>query len=295
MIKKMLTKTLLLVISGMVIICGSGCFSGKISQATEDTSKNKIEAAASYIEWSNSWEYGEASVIHTGHGVLYRTRSNSSTVKTVCINAGHGTQGGESVRTKCHPDGSPKVTGGTTSSGSIYATAVSSGTTLGDGTPEAEANLKLALMLKEQLLSAGFNVLMLRETSDVQLDNIARTVMANNNADCHIAIHYDSTNTDKGAFCITVPESAEYRAMVPVRDHWREHERLADCLLSGLNSNGIGLMVRGKMEIDLTQISYSTIPSVDLEVGDKASDRSRQQLERLARGITDGIKKFFAM
>ena len=56
MIKKMLTKTLLLVISGMVIICGSGCFIGKISQATEDTSKNKIEAAASYIEWSNSGE-----------------------------------------------------------------------------------------------------------------------------------------------------------------------------------------------------------------------------------------------
>lgn len=35
--------------------------------------------------------------------------------KTVCVNAGHGTKGGESVKTLCHPDGSSKVTGGSTS------------------------------------------------------------------------------------------------------------------------------------------------------------------------------------
>lgn len=29
---------------------------------------------------------------------------------------------------------------------------------------------------------------MIRDGSDVQLDNVARTVMANNKADCHIAL-----------------------------------------------------------------------------------------------------------
>ena len=43
-------------------------------------------------------------------------------------------------------------------------------------------------------------MLMIRESSDVQLDNVARTVLANNRADCHIALHWDSTSSDKGAF-----------------------------------------------------------------------------------------------
>ena len=41
---------------------------------------------------------------------------------------------------------------------------------------------------------------MIRESADVQLDNIARTVIANNASDCHIALHWDSTTNNKGAF-----------------------------------------------------------------------------------------------
>lgn len=43
---------------------------------------------------------------------------------------------------------------------------------------------------------------MIRENEDVQLDNIARTVIANNNADIHIAIHFDGDgkNMTKVAF-----------------------------------------------------------------------------------------------
>ena len=48
----------------------------------------------------------------------------------------------------------------------------------------------MAKKLKEKLLAAGYDVLMIRDGSDVQLDNVARTVMANNKADCHIALHW---------------------------------------------------------------------------------------------------------
>lgn len=54
---------------------------------------------------------------------------------------------------------------------------------------------------------------MIRDGKDVQLDNVARTVMANNTADCHIALHWDSTKKDKGAFYMSVPNNAAYRAM----------------------------------------------------------------------------------
>ena len=59
----------------------------------------------------------------------------------MCINAGHGTKGGESVMTLCHPDGSGKVTGGSTAAGAIRATSINSGTVLNDGTTEAQATL----------------------------------------------------------------------------------------------------------------------------------------------------------
>ena len=87
--------------------------------------------------------------------------------------------------------------------------AVSSGMTFADGTPESQVTLAMAKKLKEKLLAAGYDVLMIRENDDVQLDNIARTVMANNMADCHIALHWDSTEKDKGAFYMSVHSSVK--------------------------------------------------------------------------------------
>ena len=58
----------------------------------------------------------------------------------------------------------------------------------------------LARILKDKLLAKGYDVLMIREGDDVQLDNIARTVIANNASDCHIALHWDSTKVIRGLF-----------------------------------------------------------------------------------------------
>ena len=45
--------------------------------------------------------------------------------------------------------------------------------------------------------------------------------------------------------------------------------------------------------MDLTQTSYSTIPSVDLEIGDTASDYSEGNLVKVAQGIAEGVDYFF--
>lgn len=47
------------------------------------------------------------------------------------------------------------------------------------------------------------------------------------------------------------------------------------------------------MAMDLTQTSYSTIPSVDIELGDKASDHSEAVLNRLADGLAAGVDQYF--
>ena len=64
-----------------------------------------------------SWKYAEFSKINSGAAVLYRTEAASPKGITVCVNAGHGTKGGASVKTQCHPDGTPKGNRSTTGAG----------------------------------------------------------------------------------------------------------------------------------------------------------------------------------
>lgn len=252
-----------------------------------------------YVE--KSWDvsldpndtYASFAEINSGKAVYYQTNSADRKNKTVCVNAGHGTKGGSSVKTLCHPDGTAKVTSGTTAAGAVYAAAVSSGMTFSDGTPESTVTLAMAKILRDELLKEGYDVLMIREETDVQLDNIARTVIANNNADCHIALHWDSTVSDKGSFYMSVPNVASYRAMEPVASSWESHHRLGNCLIEGLRDKGNKIFSSGEMAMDLTQTSYSTIPSVDIELGDKASSHSDETLRKLAAGLIAGINKFF--
>lgn len=236
--------------------------------------------------------YASFSKINSGSAVYYHNGSENRKGKTVCVNAGHGTSGGSSVKTLCHPDGSAKVTGGTTSAGATTASAVSAGMSFADGTAESTVTLSMARRLRDKLLADGYDVLMIREESDVQLDNVARSVIANNNADIHLALHWDSTASDKGCFFMSVPNNKTYRAMEPVASHWQSHNALGTSLIEGLKEKGNKIFSSGSMEMDLTQTSYSTIPSVDIELGDKASGHSEAELDRLADGLLLGINRY---
>ncbi len=242
-----------------------------------------------------SWEYADRSKINSGAAVLYLASEESGRKGIVIgVNAGHGTSGGSKLKTLCHPDGSAKITGGSTAAGATEAAAVSGGMTFQDGTPEREVTLRMAQILRDQLLSSGYDVLMLRDGDDVQLDNVARTVICNNVADCHISLHWDSgdgKNYDKGCFYISVPEAL--KNMEPVASHFQEHDALGADLIDGLRNQGATIYGKGKMSIDLTQTSYSTIPSVDIELGNEYSDHSDATLTMLAEGLLSGIQTFF--
>ncbi|MDD6213259.1 MAG: N-acetylmuramoyl-L-alanine amidase [Clostridiales bacterium] len=268
-------------------------------RAYKSGSKNKKEKK--YSPWSNSiqliawnakWKYAGNSQIHEDVAVLYYSGKIHKKDKIVCINAGHGTKGGSAKKTLCHPDGSRKVTGGSTAAGSVYATAINEGTKMLDSTAEAAVNLKVAKKIRNKLLKEGYDVLMIRDSSDVQLDNVARTVLANQYADCHISIHYDSTTNNKGAFYISVPNVSSYRKMDPVASMWKKHHQLGENLITGMEKYGLRIYGSGNMPIDLTQTSYSSIPSVDLEVGDRASSYNSKEVSKIAKGIVYGVNEF---
>jgi len=279
------------------------------TEAAEDASDTEETAAADDSESENStpvvnyedgqiiflddtWQYADHSAIHTDAAVLYRAAENRKDI-IIGVNAGHGTSGGSSVKTLCHPDGSAKTTGGSTGAGATRAAAVSGGMTFQDGTPEKSVTLRMAQIFRGRLLAAGYDVLMLRDGDDVQLDNVARTVICNNVADCHIALHWDGDGLsyDKGCFYISVPDAL--KGMEPVASHWQQHDALGAALITGLQNQGAAIYKNGHMSIDLTQTSYSTIPSVDMELGNACSDHSDEALSRLADGLTEGVNGYF--
>ena len=61
----------------------------------------------------------------------------------------------------------------------------------------------------------------------------------------------------------------------------------------GLKGAGVKIFSGGSMAMDLTQTSFSTVPSVDIELGDKASDHSSSTLATLADGLVAGVNQYF--
>lgn len=271
---------------------GKSSASNGSSSGTGSTPAKGSYANAEKVYLDSSWQYADHAAITSGAAVMYTASDNRKNI-VVGVNAGHGTSGGGKVKTLCHPDGSTKTTGGTTGAGATQAVAVSGGMTFSDGTGESAVTLRMAQILRDKLLDAGYDVLMVRDGSDVQLDNVARTVICNNVADCHISLHWDGDglNYDKGCFYISVPDGI--KGMEPVASHWKQHNALGSCLVDGLRNQGCKIKGNGSMAIDLTQTSYSTIPSVDIELGNGTSDHSDGTLSRQADGLVQGVRSYF--
>ena len=256
-----------------------------------DTDLLKSLTTKEEIRLDPKWEWAENSEINSGTATLYRAGTNRKNI-VIAVNAGHGTEGGDRVRTYCHPDKSPKITSGSNPAGSLKATAISLGMTFDDGSIEAEVALKTARILRDILLEKGYDVLMLRDAKDVQLDNVARSVIANNVADCLISLHWDGDglNYDKGCFCVPVPD--EIKNMEPVASNWREHEKLGKMIIYGLRKKGCKIFDGKNDPLELTQTCYATIPSVLVELGNQSSYHEDSVLERLAEGIAAGIEAY---
>ena len=100
--------------------------SASVSESESATQQEPLTGAAALysngqeISFDPSWQYADFSAINSGTATIYLADSNRKDI-IVGVNAGHGTSGGASVKTQCHPDGSAKITGGSTAQGATYA------------------------------------------------------------------------------------------------------------------------------------------------------------------------------
>ena len=269
-----------------------------VDEGISESHEQKEEApyTTEFIYFDMSLPYATYSVINDGFAIFYKANREREDYKniTIAVNAGHGTKGGASIKTFSHPDFSPKVSGGTNGKGEILSSAVSAGTTFTNGMTEANANLVVAALLKEKLLADGYSVLMTRENDDCRLDNIARTVLANKYADAHIAIHFDSTNTDKGIFYIVPYNDQNYLNMEPLKSNISRIKKLGDSVIESFREMGEKIWKeKGTLQGDLTQLSFSTNASIDIELGDKKTNVTMERADIFAEGIKKGIDKYF--
>ena len=156
------------------------------------------------------------------------------------------------------------------------------------GMAEHETNLEIALLLRELLIDMGAEVLMTRETADVNVSNIERAVMMNEwGADAVVRLHCNgSTDRSVHGMGMYIRKTGEGAG---------ESERLARCLLSAM-SRRTGAKAQGVYKRDpYTGLNWSTVPSVLVEMGyltnpdedKKLNDPDYQTLVVL--GIAEGL------
>ena len=239
------------------------------------------------------YQYYKMAAIKDGEATLYENNSYNKKNIIVCVNAGHGTYGGGNKWVYAHPDKSYKYSSQYQVSSSKMSMAISQGAQYRNGVTEAMLNLKVSKFLKDMLLENGYSVLMIRETADVRLDNIARSILANEYADIEVSVHFDSTENNKGLFYISPVHHPDYLSRYNIRTTYEDSERLGDCIVEESRGLGVKIFGKGKRRSDMTQFSYSRIPNIIVECGDGWTDSSNKNLYRIAEGLYHGIKKYF--
>ena len=174
---------------------------------------------------------------------------------------------------------------------------VSSGTQgVVTGIPEHEMNLVVSLYLRDELLSRGYSVLMIRETADVDISNAERAKLANDyHADLFVRIHGNSvSNPDvKGALtmCMTGQNPYNGNLHLPSRV-------LSEKVLEGLCA-ATGAVNKGIQETDtMSGINWCTVPVTIVEMGFMSNPHEDRAMAEdsyrraLAKGIADGIDEY---
>jgi N-acetylmuramoyl-L-alanine amidase len=178
-------------------------------------------------------------------------------------------------------------------------TMVSSGTQgVSTQIAERELNLQVSILLRDELISRGYSVLMIRESHDVTISNVQRAQVANAyHADAFIRVHANGSTRQSDRGSITICQTPE----IPYNgDLFAESRRLSDCVLADY-CKATGIKKRGVWETDtMTGINWAEVPVTIVEMGYMTNPEEDELMatddfrRSAAIGMANGLDAFFA-
>jgi N-acetylmuramoyl-L-alanine amidase len=207
---------------------------------------------------------------------------------TVCIDAGHQRYG---ISEK-EPNGpgsnvmKPKLTTGTRG--------------VSTKTPEYQLNLDVSLLLEQELIARGYNVVMIRRDNDCPLSNAERAQVANDSgADIFVRIHANGSENTKvsGALCCAPTGKNPYLTDAVIEDSIRLSKAIVNSFCEATGANNQGLMSTDTM----TGINWCEIPVTIVEMGymsNAAEDEkmaTEEYRQKMVQGVANGIDAYFGV
>ena len=175
---------------------------------------------------------------------------------------------------------------------------VASGTRgVSTGLPEYKLTLDVSLKLRDELEARGYQVMMVRESHDVNISNAERAQIANNaGADAFIRVHANGSDdhSQKGILTICQTSKNPYNGSL-----YSKCRRLSVCVLDAM-VNATGAKKKSVWETDtMSGINWCQVPVTIVEMGFMTNPQEDENMasesyqNKLAKGMADGIDAYF--